>query len=70
MGTHDVANAADRMARAVVPIFAPLLRDEELLDAFEEVRSALTPEVERLVATLRPACSDRHEIAAPPGGVP
>ncbi len=49
MHPRQATDAASRMARAVVPIFAPLLRDEELVDAYREVHDALVPLVERLL---------------------
>lgn len=51
MHPRHTTDATARMARAVLPIFAPLLRDEELVAAYREVRDALAPEVERLLST-------------------
>lgn len=64
MHPRHTTDAAARMAKAVLPIFAPLLRNEELVDAYREVRDALAPEVERLLAAY-----DRERTRVAPGRV-
>lgn len=44
-----VREAAWDMSKSVVRIFAPLLRDEELVDAHREVFDELAPALEALV---------------------
>jgi len=44
------AQIASRMAMLVVPIFSPLLREEEAWDAYREIVLVLEPEVKRVIA--------------------
>lgn len=65
--TRLINDAARDLAKAVVRIFASLLRDEEMIDAFREVYDLTKVHLEHFVLTHR---HELRRLAALPTGEP
>lgn len=63
--TRLVTDTAHAVTKAVVHIFANLLRDEEIQDAYAEVLAVVTPQLERFAERKR---RELRRLYGPPPG--